>query len=197
MPDQKLKQDLAVLEVMVENMADYLSVDSLFYPLSNPRYPRLTMGGFWMREERLSALSFLLDPDQLRWLQEIKDRFEGVSMSHRYQIRQKAGEELQARLRQWRGYLKGFEQDKDETRAYYANDVQVRLVLDILLGKFGGTSDELAPAVAEEVATLDARLSNIWQAGSFVWPSDWGSAYPQDDYWWLYGLPNAPVNDRI
>lgn len=194
MPDQKLKQDLTILEAMIENMADYLSVDSLFYPLPNPSYPRLTMGGYWMREERLSALSFLLDAAQQSRLQEIQAKFSEISVNNPHQIRQKAGEELQARLRQWRGYLKGFEQDKDESEAYYSNDVQVRLVLDILLSKFGGTSDELAPTVAEEVATLDVRLNNIWQAGSFVWPSDWRSAYPEDDYWWLYGLPNAPVN---
>ncbi len=197
MPDQKLKKDLAIVEAMIENMADYLSVDTLFYPLPNPSYPRLTLGGYWMREERLSDLSFLLDSVQQSQLQKIRARFEAISVSHRYQIRQKAGAELQARLRQWRERLKEFERGQDVTEAYYANDVQIRFILNILLSKLGSSSDESFLAAMEEVAALDVRLSDIWQAGSFVWPSAWRPAYPKDSYWWLYGLPNATTNSPI
>ena len=193
---QKLEQDLAIIEVMIENMTDYLCVKTLFYSLPQPSYPRLTLGGFWLRESRLSALSYLLNLDQKIQLQESMTEFEEISIYQRSQINQKANEELQARLRQWRERLQEFEQGMDVTEAYYANDVQVRVVLKILISKLENSPDVFDAKVLEEITNLDARLNAIWQTGPFVWPADWRSAYPEDVYWWLYGLPSAPTNNR-
>jgi len=192
MTDQKLLQDLAILEAMIENMTDYLCVKTLFYPLSDSSYPRLTLGGFWLRESRLSSLSSLLDLDQKIQLQEIMTEFEEISIYQSYQIRQKASEELQARMRQWRERLQEFEQGKDVNEAYYANDVQVRVILKILIDKLENAPAVFDSAVLAEITEFDVRLSDIWQAGFFVWTAEWSPAYPEAENWWLYGLPSAP-----
>ncbi len=48
---------------------------------------------------------------------------------------------------------------------------------------------------SQHLATLDLRLRNRWQPGEFVWPAEWATAYPRDDYWWLYGLPRTSERD--
>ena len=54
--DEKLAQDVPILSAMAAEMANYLDSDILFWPLSGSRMPRLTLGGYLMRQQRLLIL---------------------------------------------------------------------------------------------------------------------------------------------
>ena len=63
----KLRRDLTILEAMAAEMPTYLDYDALFWPLSDSSMPRLTLGGYLMRQHRLKALANLLtDSEQGR-----------------------------------------------------------------------------------------------------------------------------------
>lgn len=61
---EKLTHDLAVLQEMASQMADYLQGETLFWPMGYSDMPNLTLGGYWLRQHRLKALHPLLDGDQ-------------------------------------------------------------------------------------------------------------------------------------
>lgn len=54
---KKLNNDLDILQSMVEELANYLSSDVLFWPLFKSSYPKMTLGGYFMRQRRLQRLS--------------------------------------------------------------------------------------------------------------------------------------------
>jgi hypothetical protein len=54
------------------------------------------------------------------------------------------------------------------------------------------TAPETGPLPAEErqaVPTLDARLREMFAAGSFVWDVQLAPAFSPPEYWFLYGRP--------
>ena len=57
---QKLIKDLHILKAMVEEMSNYLSSDTVLWPMFKADYPKLTLGGYFMRQRRLQVLSYLL-----------------------------------------------------------------------------------------------------------------------------------------
>src|SRR5688500_2426298 len=55
----RLSEDLEVLEAMAAEMNEYLKSEVLFWPMRQGNLPRLTIGGYLMREHRLRALAEL------------------------------------------------------------------------------------------------------------------------------------------
>ncbi|SRR5690554_2113227 len=184
---QKLQRDLEVLEAMAGEMDDYLRSDVLFWPMSGGDLPRLTLGGYLMREHRLLQLRDMLDKDE-------QDRLHKAINSYRSALDEKvvrfehhAHEELEARLRQWNEYLR--ETKRDSGIAYYETAVEARAMIEALLDQLRASPYQLQPEVAQRVAMLDRQLRQKWLPGEFVWPQEWKRAYPKEKYWWLYGHP--------
>ena len=47
---KKLNNDLDILQSMVEELANYLSSDVLYWPMFKANYPKMTLGGYLMRQ---------------------------------------------------------------------------------------------------------------------------------------------------
>jgi len=50
---KRLKKDLDILKAMVEELTNYLSSDVLYWPMFKASYPKMTLGGYLMRQRRL------------------------------------------------------------------------------------------------------------------------------------------------
>ena len=187
-----LRRDLVVIKAMVDDMEDYLNSDVLFWPLQEAGYPRLTLGGYLMREYRLLALRDLLNKAEGNQLSAIVDSFLQIAAGGVVRLEQKAGQELGARIRQWQQRVEEFKVGVDVSAAYYSTDAQIRVMIAVLIQKFQSPPYRLDPLLLDQVAAEDKRLQKLWHAGEFIWPAEWLPAYPEHLYWWLYGTPKKP-----
>ncbi len=187
-PD-KLKQDLAIVEMMAAEMEEYLRSDVLFWPMQRGDFPRLTLGGFLMRRHRLLALENLLDVGERRRLAQAMDTYRIALAGGVVRFEDRANEELDVRLRQWERFLSSRQDGEGGSVAYYAASVETRVMLTALVDELETGPYQLPARAIDKLALLDRQLRANWREGAFIWPAAWRPAYPPDDYWWLYGLP--------
>ena len=74
--EEKLIHDLAILQEMASQMDEYLKSETLFWPMGHSDMPKLTLGGYWLRQHRLSALRHLLTSEQQTQLDTAVHTFE-------------------------------------------------------------------------------------------------------------------------
>lgn len=189
---QRVEQDLDILEAMATSMEDYLDSDVLFYPLPEADMPRLTMGGYLMRQHRLYELRDNFDTLTRQRLDTAMQRFRDATVGHNVRVEQRAVHELQARIRQWQEYLNELHDACETYAAYYAASVEARVMMSALINYLRQPPSDLPEDLLARVAQQDELLSQQWQKGPFVWPDVWQPAYPQQSYWWLHGNP-VPV----
>ena len=187
---EKLLTDLDVLQEMAADMSSYIRSDVLFWPMGRSDLPRLTLGGYLMRQHRLLALHHLLSDEDRQKLHAAEDAFEAATNEWTVRVEQRIGRELEARLRQWAEYLRDIRSDESaKTAAYYGNAVETRAMIAALLARLDTPPYRPDRHAADETALMDKQLRSRFQPGPFVWPDAWQSAYPQSTYWWLYGKP--------
>lgn len=192
-PDEgdKLRQDLRILEAMAAEMDDYLRDGNLFWPLGDTSLPRLTLGGFLMRQHRLLALRDKLDEADQERLDTVEAQFKAALVEKVVAFERRAHEEIRARLRQWNEYLKELRDPSLGAGNYYASAVETRAMLAALMDKLQSPPYKLDRRALSELASFDRVLANYWASGEFIWPQEWAEAYPRQRYWWLYGRPRT------
>jgi len=186
---EKLSQDLAILEAMASEMEDYLKSDVLFWRMMKGNMPMLTLGGYLVREHRLLALRHLLDESEQARLDAAVTRFNQALVERIVRFEQKAHQELEARIRQWSEYLRDLEGDSKAAAVNYETAAETRTMIAALAHRLQMAPYQLQPRVPEQVELLDRKLRRRWQPGDFIWPDEWRPAYPEMEYWWLYGRP--------
>lgn len=184
---EKLRRNLITLEAMAAEMDEYLRSDVLFWPMRKGDLPRLTLGGYLMREHRLLQLRDLLDMQEQERLHKAINQYHEALEEKVVRLENKAHEELEARLRQWQEYLR--EAKRGASIDYYESSVDTRGMIEALVTQLRVPPYELEDEVPQKVALLDRELRRIWDPGDFIWPQEWQAAYPRDRYWWLYGHP--------
>lgn len=194
---ERLGQDAAVLAAMAEQMDQYLDSDILFWPAPRGGMPALTLGGYLLREYRLRKLAGLLPAEQQAQTSAAMTRFNQVLADRVVRFEKKAHHELEARLRQWEEYLKDMDRGTFDRSSNYSTAVETRAIIQAILERLAMPPYETEARPKQHLALLDTRLRNIWQAGEFVWPAEWAAAYPQSDYWWLYGTPRVTDNTTL
>jgi len=187
----KLKQDLRVLEAMAAEMDDYLRNENLFWPLDDSSMPRLTLGGYLMRQHRFNALREQLDETEQKRLDAAESLYNEALVEKVVAFEQRAHEEIRARLRQWNEYLKELRDPSVAAGAYYSSAVETRAMLSALLNVLESPPYRLDRRVLNEIMSFDRVLANYWESGDFIWPEEWIPAYPRQSYWWLYGHPRT------
>ncbi len=187
--DDKLTQDVRVLSTMVAEMEQYLNSDVLFWHLSQGGMPALTLGGYLMRQQRLLALYDSLSEEQQAEVDKAVAQFNRALEERTVRFEEKAHRELDARLRQWEEYLKDLEQGRAQAKSSYGTAVEARAMIAALTDYLQLAPYQLDDRVLARTALLDKRLRSRWVPGDFVWPEELQDAYPQSEYWWLYGAP--------
>ena len=185
----KLKQDLFVLEAMASEMDEYLKSQVLFWPLSQANLPRLTLGGYLMRQHRLLTLGHLLNNEEIARRDAAVVQFNQALDEKVVRFEERAHQECHARLRQWAEYLKELQDSNLTVAAFYHSHVQSRAMIAALIAKLKRPPYEFDQRVETQLATYDQVLENCWVPGEFAWTDGWQPAYPKSEYWWLYGRP--------
>ena len=184
---EKLQKDLAALEAMAAEMDEYLKNDVLFWPMARRDMPRLTLGGYLMRQHRLLGLRDLLSMQEQDRLHKAINTYHKALEEKVVRFEKRAHEELEARLRQWETYLGEAKQGTGV--AYYESAVEPRAMIEALLAQLRVQPYRVQEALPQKLALLDRGLRKIWDPGDFVWPQEWKEAYPKEKNWWLYGHP--------
>lgn len=94
----------------------------------------------------------------------------------------KAEAELPQRLNLWQAYVDDVH-ERQASAGEYAHQVRNRVIAERLL--------PIVPPVPsgqeQRRQALDRSLRRIFQPGGFVWEAELVSAYPQPQFWFLYG----------
>jgi hypothetical protein len=188
---EKLHADLSILEAMASEMDEYLKNQGMFWPLQDSSMPRLTRGGYLMREARLTQLRHLLSPEEQDRLSAAVRQFDLALVEKVVRFEEKAHEELHARLRQWGEYLKEMRRESVGAGDYYASSVETREMIAALLHKLSSPPYRLDERMLAELQAYDQVLRDHWAPGDFVWAAEWQDAYPKSQHWWLYGRPRS------
>ena len=184
---ESLAVDLEIVEQMVAGMRDYLSSGSVYSKKIDYNLMYLTLGGYLMRQQRLTELDSTLDASQQVRLRNVAERFDLIRRTQLSAFEKKAGQELQARLGEWERALRELFDDGRPSMAYYRNDVEKRVMIQALIDTLEAESADIKPEVLGKLERLDGQLRARWRSGAFIWPAEFEAAYPVDDYWWLYG----------
>jgi hypothetical protein len=184
---EKLRKDVAILSAMTAVMDSYLKSDILFWKLDGGM-PMLTLGGYFMRERRLLALPHLLSMGDQEQVETAVFQFNQAIVEKIVRLETKANKEIDARIRQLDEYLRDL-QNKKVTGLNYGAAIEPRVMIAALVDKLSLPPWHLDEHIPQRLAILDQGLRRQWTPGEFVWPDGWQPAYPQDEYWWLYGRP--------
>ena len=176
------EKDHAFFQAGVRELADYLLSGELFWRLSvwEGGLPRLTIGGLLLARTRLRAR--LTAPAAQADLAALEGQMDAIRLKWRSAWERKAGREVHARLDLWRNYLTDYRQSPENYADAYPQEVQWRVMLQLLTGEFSSPPPEL-----EALSGLDAIVKSRWLLGDFIWDTDLMTGFPQQDYWFLYG----------
>lgn len=187
---QLLQRDLKVLEQMAIEMEAYLMSDSMHWTMAKRDMPRLTIGGYLMRQQRLPILRKHLRAAEQARLEVAIKHFDQTLVEKVVRFEHRAHQELHAFLSEWTCYLRSLTEYRAHAVNRYASEVDTRVVITAVIDKLLETPYQLDPRIPSELTVLDRSLQRHWQAGKFVWEPVWQLAYPQEKYWWLYGKPD-------
>lgn len=187
---QVLEHDLKILEAMAAEMEDYLLRSEVTqWTLAGLDTPKLTIGGYLMRQHRLQALRDRLTSSEQSRLDAAVERFEQALVEKVVRFEHRVHQELHTRLGEWGGCLRNLSHQMEVDPSYYASVVDTRVVITAMIDKLKNPPYRLDKQIINEVTVLDRNLRSRWQPGEFVWLSLWQPAYPPEKYWWLYGTP--------
>lgn len=175
-------QDLSYFKAGLESLERYLLSDELFWFLGGD-WPLLTLGGMLLAGKRLAVGSAQCDWPMLKSrLIEIRSKWHSV-------WERKAGREIHARLNLWKNYLQELQDKSDPT--LFPQQVRWRVMLQLL-----GSEISTSPQELKNVDTLDLILKSIWLPGTFIWEPRLSIAFPEQEYWYLYGSLKFDKEDR-
>jgi hypothetical protein len=178
------KYELFFLNEALKEMTRFLLSKSLYWPLGlkrwpgEPPYPRLTLGTLLLSRARLQAFRDEV-PAEAADVDEKLDNFK-----NRWAViyQNKAAAEFPVRLRRWNALL------DERTHPQYANSVRLRVILHLLTGTL-----EKPPGEGSMLDGLDVQLRRLLVHSDFVWDAELAPAFPQEPYWYLWGLPRKPL----
>jgi hypothetical protein len=176
------------LQAGLEELEAYLLSEDLFWSVTAPPksrpLPKLTLGSLLLAIAKLKAYSTgsQLSPAQKTEYSQLKRGVEAHRDKWAVAWQTKAAREYTSRLRQWVHYLNELSK-KEETHApYYRSEVRIRVLLELLR--------EYAPAQSQpDLDQLDVVLRPKLTAADFIWDAELQPAFPQKEYWFLYGIP--------
>ncbi|MCP4420666.1 MAG: hypothetical protein GY805_29005, partial [Chloroflexi bacterium] len=142
-----------------------------------------------LRQHRLTSLPGLLTAVQQTELASAIDLYETAVSDWVVRTEQRANKELATRIRLWGEYLRDVQAGRSADIATYPAQVEQRAIMAALLNVLRERPYFLDDGLLPKITLQDKGLRARWQSGAFVWPSDWQIAYPEDEYWWLYGRP--------
>ena len=181
--------DLRVLEAMAANLTPYLYENELYGMLAQ-NLPRLTIGGLLFRLYRLRALKEKLDGGQQQRLRDSQINFEQLRSEWTVHYENKIEQEIKARLNNFSNFMSDYAADPTAARGAYPNEATQRTILYHLETE-ATALDKWDEDYEKRLTPLDRRLQAALKNSEkkFIWDEELAEVYPQETFWWLYGVP--------
>ncbi|MBN1147188.1 MAG: hypothetical protein JXA78_08030 [Anaerolineales bacterium] len=183
--------DLWYLRDGIAQLESYLLSEEIYWPVgvaapaNEPPYPQLTLGNLLLSHQRAQALAQA--PGQRAELGRLSSELQAMRSRWRSAWGRKAKAEFHARLNLWRDFLEEYRQSPQAQFDRYAYEIGRRATLHLLRPE----ADDLPTEEIEMLSALDAILRQRFVPGAFAWEPGLAPAFPQDEYWYLYGrLPH-------
>jgi hypothetical protein len=151
-------------------------------PAGMPPYPRFSLGWLLLYRRRLSAAE--TRPER----QAVLAGIEAIHDQWRTAWAGKAAREFEVRLNQWTRFINEYRAEPAAHRSRYAYEVQRRTMLGLLRMDAG----ELPEEQVSLLAGLDSALRGNLLPGPFVQDPAYQPAFPETEFWFLYGELGKP-----
>ena len=170
------EKDKAFFEAGLQELEPYLLSKELYWPSSvhTTDFTQLTLGALLLVRARLKGWK---SPG----LTESAAQVEVIRLKWRSAWEAKAALEVRARSQLWKKYLGELRHAPVESARKHPYEVRLRVMLSLLVA-------ELSIQPDESLSALDAKLRAIWRPGAFVWDSRLEWVFPQESFWFLYGM---------
>jgi len=184
-----LLHDLLILEEMADNMRQYLISNATNWVIPRANMPKLTIGGYLMRQHRLLVIKDHLESEDRARLWGAIQKFDEALVEQVVRFETRAHEELHTRIGEWVNFLRDLGSRMVSEVNFYVGIVDTRVVITGLIDQLQKQPYHLEQGVLEEIKTLDNHLRDYLEDNEFIWDEIWKPAYPQEKYWCLYGCP--------
>ena len=182
-----LAYDLEYLAYGLEELERYLLSGELFWPLmerpsTGGSFLKLTVGNLLFSLKRLEALDAgrgLSRPEMAEW-EKSAQALDLVRRKWQAAWQEKASREYRSRFRQWGNVLRDIKKDFEKQSAYYAHEVRLRVLLDLLENEAGAQD-------GYDLKALDTFLRGMLTRSGFIWDPKLARGFPEEQYWYLYG----------
>jgi hypothetical protein len=94
-------------------------------------------------------------------------------------------DELRLHSNEWNQFLNECDEDQSECREMYPSVVEKRVMAQALADE-ARELNALTPEIEKRLHGIDSELQGYFKTGSFIWDQRLKSAYPQDQYGFLY-----------
>jgi hypothetical protein len=181
--------DLEYLKAGLTILEDYLLSSDIYWtigaspPAGEQPFPQLTLGGMLLTRERLACSK--LEQTIAREFEQVDRELEAMLTHWKVALGHKAGHEFRARLKLWRDYLEDLREQPENHIDRFAYEVQRRVMLDLLRR----IASDIPKAEIDLLEALDKLLKLLLEPGEFTWSKRCQAAFPQQNYWYLYGKP--------
>ncbi|HWQ47005.1 MAG TPA: hypothetical protein VN376_09065 [Longilinea sp.] len=172
--------DRSFLRAALDDLPEYLTSKTLFWPLSNPLsdlmpggLPRLTPGNLLLATARLRAEK-LLDPTYEAKISQLINKNRAVWLL-------KVEQEFATRLRMWQNELDEFSRENGPDQAFIYQ-IRQRAILRLLELEI----PTLKPSDIRTLDLLDEIFRKTTIPSPFVWEETYSNGFPPDEWWFLY-----------
>lgn len=180
-------QEIAALQIMAEELADYLLSDVLFWQLqAASNVPKLSLGMLLLTRQRLLAADAQLGAGQRAGRDEAIRKIEATLAKWQVASERKAEQELRTRLNLWQRFWDDCREEPRTCADNYSQEVTHRAMAELLLAEFPRLA---ASPEATPLRGLDPTVRGKLQGDAFVWAPELQPGFPRERFWYLYGQP--------
>jgi hypothetical protein len=187
-----LEFNLKLVRAMLEEFEDYLLSNELFWPLDpsslqeQPPLPRLTPGGLILAFDELDAQTTGMSLLERTEHQKLDRQMQRVFQKWPEAAGRKAAREMHSRFNLWKAYVNDL-LEREDRPDNYAYEVRQRVIFERITQLAVHQPD--SQATIQAINPIDASLQTHFKAGEFIWDPCLRKLYPEDRYWFLYGVP--------
>lgn len=186
----QIKFENQIFEVLLPDWEAFLFSDEIYWPIQIRgknvpaiyRSVRLSAGRLLFAEKLLSGDTY---EDELLKInvQNNLDKFFRLRNRWKANWVRKTLSELPVRVRQWQRLVQEIHQDSNYSIHQLANDIQVRLMIDLLLRQ---SENENRDEFLQLLEISDYKFKSLTYENSFIWNDDLSTIFDKDQNWYLY-----------
>ena len=174
-----LETDLKTLQSFLDDFEPYLKSETVFWTVG-AHSPALTLGGLVLLRHTLAARHNQMSATQRTSFEALEAQANAYFSRWPVNIEKKTIKEISARLNAWVNTL-------EELGESYTQTVTPRVQISLLLAIIARLP-EAAP-FQNRLTAYDTRLRVKLSPGTFIWEASLQDAFPQTEFWFLYGRP--------